>query len=113
MSQTAASPSLQALVLDKGLVTEIPPQDVATYAGGGFVWLHVDEAGQAERGDLPAYVPPLAANALLASETRPRWPRHRRGPTRARRPPPRSRRSFRRASAPRPRTAYLPSGSTR
>lgn len=72
MSQTAASPSLQALVFDKGLVTEIPSQDVATYAGSGFVWLHVDEAGQAERGDLPAYVPPLAANALLATETRPR-----------------------------------------
>lgn len=74
MSQHAAAapPSLMALVFDNGVVTEMPPHDVATYAGQGFVWLHVEEAGQANRDDLPGYVPPMAANALLASETRPR-----------------------------------------
>ena len=72
MSQPAAPPNLQALVFDNGVVTEIPPHDVATYSGLGFVWLHVEEGGQARREDLPGYVPPMAANALLASETRPR-----------------------------------------
>lgn len=72
MSQPVASPSLQALVIQNGIVAEIPPHEVATYAGPGFVWLHVEEAGQADREDLPGYVPPMAANALLAHETRPR-----------------------------------------
>jgi zinc transporter len=36
------------------------------------VWLHVEGAGHASLADLPGYVPPMAANALLASETRPR-----------------------------------------
>ncbi len=72
MSQPAAPPSLQALVFESGVVRDIPPHDVADYAGPGFVWLHVEEAGQARREDLPGYVPMMAANALLASETRPR-----------------------------------------
>lgn len=59
-------------MLDGGEVTEIPPQAVAGFAGDGFVWLHVDGAERAAKPDLPAYVPTLAANALLADETRPR-----------------------------------------
>ncbi|MFM7348437.1 MAG: CorA family divalent cation transporter [Erythrobacter sp.] len=72
MSETSAAPRLHALVNENGTVRELPPQDVANYAGLGFVWLHVEEAGNARRDDLPGYVPPLAAGALLASETRPR-----------------------------------------
>lgn len=64
--------TLQALVVQNGIVAEISPQDVASYAGPGFVWLHVEGAGHASLDDLPGYVPPMAANALLASETRPR-----------------------------------------
>lgn len=64
--------TLHALVVQNGIVAEIPPQDVASYSGPGFVWLHVEGAGHASLTDLPVYVPPMAANALLASETRPR-----------------------------------------
>jgi zinc transporter len=72
MATTHPSCTLHALVVEGGIVAEIPPQDVANYSGAGFVWLHVEGAGHASLADLPGYVPPMAANALLASETRPR-----------------------------------------
>jgi zinc transporter len=72
MNQPAAVPILTALVLENGTVSEIPPQQVVDYAGPGFVWLHAEGAANASRADLPLYVPAMAANALLASETRPR-----------------------------------------
>jgi zinc transporter len=68
----AAPPHVHALVFENGTVHEMPPQGVADYTGPGFVWLHVDEAGEAGREHLPGYVPNMAANALLATETRPR-----------------------------------------
>jgi zinc transporter len=65
-----------ALLIESGAVREIAPHEVATYDGPGFVWLHAEGVGhQGDRGeaiDLPGYVPPMAANALLATETRPR-----------------------------------------
>lgn len=64
--------TIHALVVDKGIVAEIPPAEVASYAGSGFVWLHADGMGRDQRMDVPGYVPDMAANALLASETRPR-----------------------------------------
>ena len=64
--------TLQALKVEDGIVSEVPPQEVATYAGPGFVWLHVEGAGHGQHMDLPTYVPHMAATALLASETRPR-----------------------------------------
>ncbi|MEQ5788739.1 zinc transporter ZntB [Erythrobacter sp. NFXS35] len=64
--------TLPALVLERGVVREIPASEVASYRGDGFVWLHVEGAGRNGRPDLPSYLPGLAANALLASETRPR-----------------------------------------
>ncbi|MCZ8370121.1 MAG: zinc transporter ZntB [Porphyrobacter sp.] len=72
MSEPLAPPTLTALVVADGTVTEIPPGEVADYSGPGFVWLHAEGAAHASRADLPAYVPAMAANALLASETRPR-----------------------------------------
>lgn len=72
MTQTSAAPVLTALVVESGIVTQIPPAEVAAYAGPGFVWLHAEGAVNASRDDLPGYVPAMAANALLASETRPR-----------------------------------------
>lgn len=68
----AGSFALHALVVQDGIVAEIPPHEVATYTGSGFVWLHAEGAGHARSMDLPAYVPPMAAHALLATETRPR-----------------------------------------
>lgn len=63
---------LRALVLENGEVREFSAHEAGTYNGDGFVWLHVAGAPGDARPDLPAYVPDPAANALLASETRPR-----------------------------------------
>ena len=64
--------ALQALLVEGGVVSDIPADAVASYAGPGFVWLHAEGTGSAEAMHLPAYVPRMAAGALLASETRPR-----------------------------------------
>ena len=64
--------TVQALMVRDGLVSEIGPGEVAQFAGPGFVWLHVEGVGHGETMDLPGYVPHMAANALVASETRPR-----------------------------------------
>lgn len=72
MTEPSAAPNLTALVLEHGIVSEIRPEQVAEYSGPGFVWLHVEGAVRASLADLPDYVPPMAGNALLASETRPR-----------------------------------------
>ena len=61
-----------ALLVEGGAVRAVTPQEVAAYDGPGFVWLHADGVGHGETMDLPGYVPPMAANALVASETRPR-----------------------------------------
>lgn len=57
---------------DNGKIAELPPEMVAGYDGPGFVWLHVEGTGRGGLPALPDYIPHLAANALLASETRPR-----------------------------------------
>lgn len=64
--------SVRAILVDGGAITEIGPETVANFAGPGFVWLHVDGAGRRDDLDVPDYVPHMAANALVASETRPR-----------------------------------------
>ncbi|MBA4007317.1 MAG: zinc transporter ZntB [Erythrobacter sp.] len=61
-----------ALIVQNGIVAEIPPDEVASYAGPGFVWLHADGMGEIDATALPGYVPRMAANALIAHETRPR-----------------------------------------
>lgn len=72
MNAPAAPLVSQALVVEGGIVAEIRPEDVAAYAGAGFVWLHADGRGELSTMDMPGYVPPMAANALVAHETRPR-----------------------------------------
>ncbi|WP_196490111.1 CorA family divalent cation transporter [Erythrobacter donghaensis] len=62
----------RALVVQNGILAEIDPQAVAGYAGPGFVWLHAEGSGELNPADLPGYVPRMAANALIAHETRPR-----------------------------------------
>lgn len=62
----------RALLVENGTVIEIPVETVAAHTGPGFVWLHAEGAGHTEALHLPAYVPRMAAGALLASETRPR-----------------------------------------
>ena len=63
---------MRALVREGDGVTEMAPAAVADYRGEGFVWLHVEGDGPAGLANVPPYVPGLAANALLATETRPR-----------------------------------------
>ena len=72
MNGPAPSLASTALVVEDGIVAAIDPQAVAGYAGPGFVWLHADGAGELDAMDLPGYVPQMAANALVAHETRPR-----------------------------------------
>jgi zinc transporter len=72
-AKPAPSPlACRALIVQKGIVAEIDPHEVARYAGPGFVWLHADGMGELNIMDLPGYVPQMAANALVAHETRPR-----------------------------------------
>ena len=63
------------------LVGDGPPRPVtaelaADYAGPGFVWIHIDAATGDELALLKAQdIPDIAANALVATETRPRCDR--------------------------------------
>jgi zinc transporter len=72
MDTRTAPIAMLALMVRDGIVTELAPEAVATFTGPGFVWLHVEGVGHGRHTDLPSYVPHMAANALLASETRPR-----------------------------------------
>jgi zinc transporter len=72
MNEPVTPLACQALVVRDGMVAEIPPEEVAAFAGPGFVWLHADGMGELDVNDLPDYIPQMAANALVAHETRPR-----------------------------------------
>ncbi|MBI1402704.1 MAG: zinc transporter ZntB [Porphyrobacter sp.] len=72
MANSETSATLRAMIFEDGAVREIEGDEVADYRGVGFVWLHAEGALGDGRADLPSYVPHLAANALFASETRPR-----------------------------------------
>lgn len=72
MNEPTTPHKVQALAVQNGTVSEIPVADVETYVGPGFVWLHCEGPVQGSGMGLPAYVPQMAANALLAHETRPR-----------------------------------------
>lgn len=63
------------------LVGDGPPRRIGKdealgYRGGGFVWTHVESAGDDALPELmSADIPDVAANALVATETRPRCDR--------------------------------------
>ena len=60
-----------------GQLRPIGPDEAAGYKGPGFVWVHVDGISEADLAALRAYddMPDIAAQALVASETRPRCDR--------------------------------------
>ncbi len=66
-----------ALLVGDGSIREIGADEASDYSGPGFVWLHSDSATEADlavlKGD--GDIPDVAANALVATETRPRCDR--------------------------------------
>lgn len=66
-----------AILVGDGAVREVSPQDALNYSGPGFLWLHSDSAGLADLDHLrdQGDIPEVAANALVATETRPRCDR--------------------------------------
>jgi zinc transporter len=65
-----------ALLVGDGPVRPISAEEAGSYAGPGFVWLHLDDASADELAFLKMEdIPDIAANALVATETRPRCDR--------------------------------------
>jgi zinc transporter len=68
--------SCLALLVGDGPVRAVTPEEGAVYAGPGFIWIHVESDNEAERSALLGPdIPDVAANALIATETRPRCDR--------------------------------------
>lgn len=68
--------SCSAILVGDGPIRKVAPEEASAYRGAGFIWVHVESESEA---DLPALVgadiPDVAANALVATETRPRCDR--------------------------------------
>ena len=65
-----------AILVGDGLIRALTREEALAYNGPGFLWIHVENAGDDELeviggGDIPD----VAANALVATETRPRCDR--------------------------------------
>jgi zinc transporter len=68
--------SCRAILVGDGPARDITAEEAAAYAGPGFVWIHVDDVDEPELSMLGgADIPEVAANALVATETRPRCER--------------------------------------
>lgn len=69
--------SCAAILVGDGPVREVTPQEAATYAGPGFVWIHMEGGDPEDLATLKGHrdIPDIAANALVATETRPRCDR--------------------------------------
>jgi zinc transporter len=68
--------SCTALLVGDGPPRPISAKEVGSYAGPGFVWMHMDDASSDELAFLRTEdIPDVAANALIATETRPRCDR--------------------------------------
>jgi len=66
-----------AYLVEGGEARCVPVDEAGDYAGDGFVWTHVDQLEDADLATLreQADIPEVAANALVATETRPRCDR--------------------------------------
>src|SRR3546814_9708774 len=69
--------SCAARLVGDGPLRPVDPAEAAAYKGKGFVWVHIDGGDQADLATLRRYdeMPDIAANALVATETRPRCDR--------------------------------------
>ncbi len=66
-----------AILVGDGPVRRVSSDEAAAYDGAGFIWLHVDTLEEADLAALKGQgdIPDVAANALVATETRPRCDR--------------------------------------
>lgn len=64
----------RAILVGDGAPRQLTPADAAVYRGPGFLWLHADSLEDADLAALTGKddIPDVAANALVATETRPR-----------------------------------------
>ena len=68
--------SCAAILVGDGPVRPVTTEEAADYAGPGFIWVHIDAGTDEELGLLRGNdIPDVAANALVATETRPRCDR--------------------------------------
>ena len=68
--------SCAAILVGDGAVRTVTSEEAALYAGPGFIWVHIDAGTDEELGLLRGNdIPDVAANALVATETRPRCDR--------------------------------------
>ena len=64
------------MLVGDGPVRTVTAEEAALYAGPGFIWVHIDAGTDEELGLLRGTdIPDVAANALVATETRPRCDR--------------------------------------
>ena len=65
-----------AILVGDGPVRSVDAEEAAAYDGPGFVWIHLESNDPKERSAfLGPDIPDVAANALIATETRPRCDR--------------------------------------
>ena len=68
--------SCTAILVGDGPARSVTPEEAAAYAGPGFIWVHIEDGSEAELALLVGPdIPDVAANALIATETRPRCDR--------------------------------------
>lgn len=68
--------SCHAILVGDGPVRTVTAKEADVYAGPGFIWIHINEATEADLGVLRGEgIPDVAAHALVATETRPRCDR--------------------------------------
>ncbi|TFI57257.1 zinc transporter ZntB [Sphingomonas parva] len=72
--------SCAAVLVGDGAIRHLSPEDAAAYEGPGFVWIHLEGTEEEDRRILSGQgIPDIAANALVATETRPRCDRFEEG----------------------------------
>ena len=66
-----------AILVGDGALRQVSAEEASAYRGPGFLWLHVDSLEEADLTALKGEgdIPDVAANALVATETRPRCDR--------------------------------------
>lgn len=69
--------SCSAILVGDGPVRAVSAEEAENYSGPGFVWIHIEGADEKDLALLKGRhgIPDVAANALVATETRPRCDR--------------------------------------